>query len=249
MVKKKKRVPAKQQKTKRRNRQKAGAKPKAKKRLKLRYDRILLVLLGLGVCVYLFVTFVKLNIRNIYIQGNSYLSDQDVIEKAGIAHYPSTFQALCIPVKQKLERDMMIQKATVTKKGLFEIHINIIENPPLFYNKSAKHTVLKDQQTTTKQYQVPILMNYVPDKIYQRFTQKMSEVDLEILRRISEIEYKPNDVDKNRFLLVMQDGNYVYLTLDRFRNINNYVEIIRKFEHKKGILYLDSGEYFKVFEG
>ena len=48
---------------------------------------------------------------------------------------------------------------------------------------------------------------------------------------------------------MMQDGNYVYLTLDRFRNINNYVEIIRKFEHKKGILYLDSGEYFKVFEG
>ena len=71
----------------------------------------------------------------------------------------------------------------------------------------------------------------------------------DILSRISEIEYKPNDVDTNRFLLSMQDGNYVYLTLSKFKNINNYIEIVRKNKKKKGILYLDSGEYFKVYEG
>lgn len=246
MVKKNKRVPTKK---KRKKKRQASTKTKRKKRLKIRYDRILIVLCILGLGLYLFVTFVKFNLKNVYITGNHYLNDQAVIEKAGIADYPSTFQALCLPVKQKLEQDIMIQKATVTKKGLFEIHIKITENLPLFYNKTAKHTVLSDGQTVSEQYPVAVLMNYVPDKIYRRFSQKMGEVDFEILQRISEIEYKPNDVDKNRFLLAMQDGNYVYLTLDRFRNINNYVEIIRKFEHKKGILYLDSGEYFKVFEG
>ena len=46
----------------------------------------------------------------------------------------------------------------------------------------------------------------------------------------------------------MNDGNYVYLTLNKFNKINHYIEIIKEFNNKKGILYLDSGEYFKVIE-
>ena len=42
----------------------------------------------------------------------------------------------------------------------------------------------------------------------------------------------------------MSDGNYVYLTLNKFMKINNYLEIVKTFNNNKGILYLDSGEYF-----
>ena len=76
----------------------------------------------------------------------------------------------------------------------------------------------------------------------------MEELNLDILTRISEIEYKPNDVDQERFFLIMNDGNYVYLTLYKFNNMNKYLNIIKTFENKKGILYLDSGEYFDVFD-
>ena len=72
---------------------------------------------------------------------------------------------------------------------------------------------------------------------------------MDVFERISSIKYDPNDVDSGRFLLSMRDGNYVYLSINKFTNINNYIKIIRKFENKKGILYLDSGEYFKVMEG
>ncbi|MBD9085093.1 cell division protein FtsQ, partial [bacterium] len=68
------------------------------------------------------------------------------------------------------------------------------------------------------------------------------------LKRISEIKYDPNSVDEERFLFTMNDGNYVYLTLIHLEKINNYVDILKNFENKKGILYLDSGEYFKVME-
>ena len=44
----------------------------------------------------------------------------------------------------------------------------------------------------------------------------------------------------------MNDGNYVYLTLNKFNKINNYLEIVRTFNNVKGILYLDSGEYFEI---
>ena len=46
----------------------------------------------------------------------------------------------------------------------------------------------------------------------------------------------------------MNDGNYVYITLRKFSNLNKYVDMLKTFQGKKGILHLDSGEYFKQFE-
>ena len=69
-----------------------------------------------------------------------------------------------------------------------------------------------------------------------------------VINRIAEIEYKPNDVDSKRFYLLMNDGNSVYLTLDDFFKINNYVDALKTLNGKKGILYWDSGNYFEVKE-
>ena len=63
---------------------------------------------------------------------------------------------------------------------------------------------------------------------------------------LGEIKYDPNNVDDERFLLFMNDGNYVYINLNKFKSINSYMDIIKKFKTEKGILFLDSGEYFKV---
>ena len=41
---------------------------------------------------------------------------------------------------------------------------------------------------------------------------------------MSEIKYDPNDVDDERFIITMNDGNYVYLTLHKFNKINHYLE-------------------------
>lgn len=221
---------------------------RVKRKRRIKYGRILMALIILILLIYILFPIISFNIKNIYIKGNEYLTDQEVIEIAGIENYPSTFNCLIYPTKKKLEQNVMIKKANVTKKGIFKIYIEVIENSPLFYSEINKKTILKDLEIVDKKYDTPILLNYVPDKIYERFIKKMRLIDKEVLMRISEIEYKPNNVDKNRFLLSMQDGNYVYLTLSRFENINNYVEIISKFGGKKGILYLDSGEYFKIYE-
>ena len=42
----------------------------------------------------------------------------------------------------------------------------------------------------------------------------------------------------------MNDGNYVYVTLTKLSKINEYKSIIESVENKKGILYLDYGNYF-----
>ena len=55
---------------------------------------------------------------------------------------------------------------------------------------------------------------------------KFALINPDILDNISEIKYDPDNVDKERFLLTMSDGNYVYITLSKCSNINNYLKYI-----------------------
>ena len=70
------------------------------------------------------------------------------------------------------------------------------------------------------------------------------EISNDILNIISEIKYVPNGIDKERFLFSMNDGNYVYITISKLTKINEYKSVIDSVEDKKGILYLDYGNYF-----
>lgn len=202
--------------------------------------------------IYAICNLVDFKIKNIFISNNNILSDQEIIELANIDDYPSIFKYSDSEIEKRLEKNIFIKNATVTKKDLSKIYIDIEENYPLFYNSSLSTTVLYDSSTVFDIFNTPVLINYVPDTIYDLFIEKMRLLDKNILVKISEIEYKPNEVDENRFLFYMNDGNYVYLTLSSFENINKYldivVQIIDKYENKKGILYLDDGAYFEILE-
>ena len=105
-----------------------------------------------------------------------------------------------------------------------------------------------DGQEVDDKFMVPTLINYVPNIKYNELIDKMKNIENDVLIRISEIKYDPNEVDDSRFFLSMNDGNYVYINIGRFENINNYIDIIKKFDNKKGILYLDYGNSFTIIE-
>ena len=46
----------------------------------------------------------------------------------------------------------------------------------------------------------------------------------------------------------MNDYNNVYINISKLENMNKYVDIVRKLDNNKGILYLDSGNYFEIKE-
>jgi len=170
---------------------------------------------------------------------------------SSLENYPSYFSFTKSQLEKKLEKNTYILNATIKKKRFKEIYIEILENRPLFYDTSKEKTVLKDKTLVDTKFETPILLNYIPDTLYDKFIEKVSNIDLDIINRISEIKYDPNEVDEERFLFMMNDGNYVYITLSKMEKINNYIAIMRevlaKYDEEKGILYLDEGEYFKVF--
>ena len=209
--------------------------------------------------IFLFLTFVliivgsvykiaNLKITNIYIKNNYYLTDLEIIETAKIKDYPSTFQNSCKKIEKRLEKNPLIKTAKVKKTYFTRVYIDIEENPLLFYDVNISKIVLKDGTTFSGNYDVPTLINQVPNKVYKKMITKFALINPDILDNISEIKYDPDSVDKERFLLTMSDGNYVYITLSKCSNINNYLKYIKEFNNKKGILYLNSGEYFKIME-
>ena len=214
---------------------------------KIKIVPILILLVAIVLLYFLIKLFLSIKIQNIYVNGNINLSDEYIIEKAGLSDYPSYYKNLSFIVENRLEKDIFIKEAKVKRKFFAVIEIEIEENEVLFYKENDGNYVLEDGTETDEiPYKTnPItVVNYIPDTIYNNFIKKLSLIDKEVKTKISEIKYDPSEYDESRFMLYMVDGNYVYLTITKFNSINYYNEIYPTLEGKKGILYLDSGNHF-----
>ena len=211
---------------------------------------VLLILVGLVFGVY---GLLKIRVKNIVIKNTTYLNDDMILELSNTKDYPEFFLTSSMKVKKNLEKSPYIQDAKLVKKTGFVFEIEILEKKPVFYDSNQKKYVFTDgsmveENDISKNFRVPRLINYVPDKKYQKFIEGMSIVKEDTLSKIGDIEYQPNDYDKDRFLLYMDDGNMVYLTLTKFKMINHYNEVYKQLENHKGILYLDNGNHFQIRE-
>lgn len=223
------------------------------KKKKLRVFRLLLVILILGVISFLIYLYLDTNIKNIIIKGTTYLNDDYIIELAQLDDYPSFYYTTSHKIKNKLEKSPYIKKAEVKKSIGHIVTINIEENRILFDYAANNKLILENKKEIEKNefintQRVPRLMNYVPDKKYEKLIKGILKVDKDILGKVSEITYLPTDYDKDRFLLYMTDGNSVYITLTKLKMINYYNKVLTQLSGKKGILYLDSGNHFQVME-
>ena len=223
-------------------------KNKKKVKRKISKKKIFVFLFIVIITIFVFKLF-NTNITNIYISGNEYLTDQQIIDISKLSDYPSTINNLSFSIKKRLQKNIYISDAKV-KKNIFlnKIYIKIEENYPLFYSQDDKKTILYNGEKIEKTENIMVVINTIPQKLYDEFLNKLRKIDINILNRISELKYSPNEVIEERFFLLMNDGNYVYITLDKFLTLNKYLDIVKSFNDKKGILYLDSGEYFDIFD-
>lgn len=222
-----------------------------KRKLKvLNFLIVLLILIGLFFAVY-FGT--KIPVKNIVIKNTNYLNDDYIIELAGIKKYPSFILTRNNEMRKKISSSKYIESVKIRKKWGFVFEIDVRENKPLFFDTNKEQYVFDNfegvgDEEISHTFRVPRLLNYVPDTRYKKFIKGMNNIKSDTLSKIADIEYKPNDYDKDRFLLYMDDGNMVYLTLTKFNMINHYNEVLSQLENHKGILYLDNGNHFQIKE-
>ena len=219
-------------------------KVKVKKR-KINIKKIFIFFLVVVLLGLLFWVINKLPLKNIYVIGNNILSDKEIIELADISDYPPFITINKKRLVSNLEKNPYIKQVRIEKKFFNKIYIYITESKVLCTHNDK--IILENGEEVNNIYnitQVPILLSDIKE-IYEKFVEKMILVNNDILAKISEITYVPNEVDQERFTFQMNDGNLVYITLSKVTKINKYNSIYSKMEGKNGIIYLDSGDYIE----
>ena len=217
---------------------------KKKRKLKKVFVLFFLILI-ISVVVFL-LSLIK--VRGYYVLDNNYLDEETVLNTCGLDENSSFFLTWSYFVNKKCNNNSMIKKVKIKHTKTLELRLYVEEYKVLF--KLDNYAINELGKKIDTDYEdAPILVNKISDKdIYDRFVKKMNKVDNEILTIISEIKYDPNDVDNERFLLYMNDGNMVYITLSKITKINSYPSITKTIENRKGVLYLDYGNYFVPIE-
>ncbi len=220
------------------------------KRKKFKVFHFLIFLFIIGILVFLIYLLLNSKIRNINVYGNKYLSDEEILEQADLTDYPSFFRTFSYQIKQKLQKLPMVKTVTIKKSFFHVFNIYVDEYPIILKNGTTNQYILAsgEELELTGEYRVPKLLNTVSKEKYDDFIEEVANIKASILGEISEMKYVPNEYDKDRFLLYMNDGNSVYLTLTKFEMINYYHKVLPQLEGRKGILYLDSGNHFKIME-
>ena len=225
---------------------------KIKKKKRLKLIPFLLFVLVIAATFFLVDVLLDTRVENIIIKGNKIVTDQQIIDEAGLSNYPSFYKTTSYNIKKALEKNSFIKEVKVKRSFYHVITIEVSEYKVLLKKETTGKLVLENMNevTTDKEipYTVPRLVNDVPKDKYSKLLKNLLKVKKSVRSSISEFYYDPNEFDKDRFLLYMDDGNSVYLTLTKFRMINYYNDVLPQLDGKKGILYLDSGNHFQIME-
>lgn len=223
-----------------------------KKRVKRKFNplKFLSFIAFIIICYFLTMYLLDIKTKNIVVLNNNYYSDEKIIETAGIESYPKFLSLNTNKIKKKLLKLDLIENVTIKKKWNFVLELTIKEKKILYLVRSENKYRLSDNKLYDLDdvLSVPTLINYIPESNEKKFVNAFKNIDNNIISMISEIEYSKTSYDSDRFLLYMNDNNMVYVTTTKLKSLNKYVDIVSKLENKKGILYLDSGNYFEIKE-
>lgn len=220
---------------------------KKKRKIKLKSIIIFFVII---LVIGLFVLYyINKRVTNIYVIGNSVLKESYIIDKTNLISYPKIIEVNTKKIENTLLSDPLIEKVNVKKNLFGKVTISIEENIPILKMGGNLYILSNgEMEEINFDYQVPFLKGEVDADVYDNFIKKMLLIDKSIMLKISEVEYAKTEFDNERFLLYMNDGNLVYVTLSKIELINTYNEVYPTLGDNKGIFYLDSGNYFEKKE-
>ena len=235
------------------------AKKTKKKVRKLKIKRVILLVFLIALIVLLFKLALRINVSGVIVTGNEYVLENKIIRLAEITEKTSFLKLNEKEVCQKILKEPLISSCNITKKIDLNVIISVSENKPLFFYNETHKLILSNglEYDAVNSFGVPTLINCVPNKILLAFVGGLNNINSDIIRNISEIEYAPSVgsdgsyIDEERFMLSMKDGNIVYINIKNIDILNSYNKIYASNGDKKGYYNLDSNYgiyYFKEFE-
>ena len=162
-----------------------------KKKLRLLPFLIFIIVIAIIVFVFLFVLDTK--VKNIIITGNNVLSDDELIELAGLTDYPSFYKTLNSKIENGIKENPLIKDVDINRRFYHIIEIKVDEYEILYKREDNGKYVLENKEEITLDsetpYTIPRLINEIKDNKLNSFIKYYKRIDLNIREKISEIKY------------------------------------------------------------
>lgn len=138
-------------------------------------NRLLLVLMVFVIITacYLFINSSFFAIGTVIVQGNKYMSNEDVFSIAGISDRANIFRLNTTDTKNRLMKDLRVAQAEVVRRFPATVVISLKERQPYAYASTGYGFVEVDEQGTVlaafktlKQLSVPMITGIKLGNIY-----------------------------------------------------------------------------------
>jgi len=149
--------------------------------------------------------------------------------------------------QQIVKQDDQIDAAQVTLQGN-NVNINIVEKVTAGYVQQGNNWYIIDREGVFKKIQAPegnapVYVNFKTNTPVKKLAKEFVPLELTLRQNISQIIFSPNKDNANRLIIIMNDGNTVYATLNTFGKKINYYPGIAAQMPAKGIVDLQFGAY------
>ena len=217
------------------------------KKKKLNIKKVFFLLCFISALIIINNVVSKIKVSTIKVIGNDYLSSKQIIKELKLNENPSFFGSTTSKICKQLTKNYLVNTCNVKHNKDLSITIKITENKPLFFYNNDQKLVLSNGKFIDLKniYGVPTLVNYVPKKILDKLITGLKDIDSDIIRATSEIEYSPSQngdgsyIDEGRFVLSMNDGNTVYINNKHIDVLNYYKKVYASIGDKRGTYYFD----------
>ena len=186
-------------------------------------------------------------VQTVRIEGQSYLSRQQILALAGIDENSRWLLQFSPQLKSRLEASPMIASASVSQGPHNEIRITIEERKPVGYRYLDQPEVLfadgtvalMDESLTGLIGRIPLITGFESQEQTADLAMAFREVDAGMISLISEISQVEVSYDPNMICLLMQDGNRFFSSYYSMDVLNSYNSIVSNLNQSDACIFVD----------
>lgn len=229
---------------------------KKKKRRVIKRGFILFLTFVLILSTFFLVMFSSMfRLQNITIEGNTYLTNEEVIQYGKIYPGKSVVIAHLTEIEQNLEEHDIVKNARVEFDGRNDLKVVIEEEPVLFSTPKGVYLLNGLFIKTDVFSPVVDFENFDKAKNQDFLLEELAKLytnNPNVYEFISQITFEPDSVTDDRIKIVMRDSNVVYLSVEQISTkMSKYFEVVDSIYTEYGVVYgvlsFDKGGEFKPY--
>ena len=216
-----------------------------------RFCFITSIILGLLIIA---ITYFCLDVSNVYhisVDGNHYLSDEDVVALSGLSTSSKYLLTIPYQIEKRVKESPLINECTVEMKEGRLVRINVEEKTLVGYmpenglnvliSESDDHIAI-DNNNFYLISKLPLIEGFTPEELVL-LEKNLSKCDYSVIDEISEI-HSFKDLKYQNVEVIMRDGNYIFSSPYGLEILNRYFDIVSSYVSGKNQCY-----YFEDISG